>query len=219
MRRYRSILLGLAAIGLAGCAEIGLSNRIEDIGPDNKIGNRETVVYGRVQVIENGTEVADFVGLTNRLEIELVKIQETPLTITRTTEDDGSFTWVLDGGTYLMTHIKRARGNGTYKAPVRGAFRASQSLAVQYLGTVRLALSVEDGAPGVWVKEPAVRVDDNFGADTAQLAGRNDWLAQFAAKELMQVSDALPARAAELDDERGMNFAVHVLGRMGLVRF
>ena len=128
----------------------------------------ETIVFGRLRIIENRIEKTHYKGWTSRHQITLVNIDEETTIANLDVREGGEFIWIIPKGKYLLTHVTSFELNGVLDYFPQVAFHTlpGEPGETQYLGTLQISATTKKSGFTNVLEDYQIAIMDDFGKDS-----------------------------------------------------
>jgi len=148
-----------------GCNTLPAKNVL----PDGSLAtsDRETVVFGRLRIIENGIGKTHYKGWTSRHVITLVNIGEKTTHANLDVRESGAFVWKIPRGNYLMTRVTSYELKSVFEFYPQVAFQTIPGPPgeTQYLGTLQIRATTKGTELTTVLEDYQIAIIDEFGMD------------------------------------------------------
>ncbi len=162
IRNMTMTLAGACALAVSsGCATA--PGAVADV---DKAANT-AVVFGKLELVRNGSPVELGNGLFANSAIMTLSEQGEGRPITARVGDNGEFSWALPAGTYRIEKIAFRVQNAIVEPETNLTFTVSPEHDASYLGTVALEANFDTGYLGVRGGVDKLTVWDNCSTDCA----------------------------------------------------
>ena len=166
MRRLIAVATGSCLLaGLSGCATTAGNIDSADELAGETGEPAVTVVFGRLELLRNGHEVAFGDGIfASSATLNLAEAGSAQPIVGRIGRD-GEFAWALKPGTYRVTSIGFRYQGQKIQPPTGFTFTVSEGYRASYVGTITLEASFDRGLLGTRAQVDRYTISDDCAAE------------------------------------------------------
>jgi hypothetical protein len=206
-----AFLASLFVLLLSGCYK---TVSVKEVTPEimETLAPGEALIFGRLRMIDNGTEKERYLTFTEQLDLMLVRIEDEQALAVKRVRADGTFLWKVPRGTYLLTRLRWWEMRGWFPLRPQIAFQVGPEAEAYYLGTLRIDAEIERSALSVKLKRFSVSVADEYEKDAHLLTTQIPNFQGNVEKALMIHDPRIPAVA---ESEVKQSTFINVLRSLG----